>query len=187
MLLPKPENGESAFYAFLESLVFSEDQDDPAEVLAYEPELFELTDSFPGHNGLGCRPDIRWRPSLARRMLWAVRLGLTLDQIPERIYLELSSADFYLRPVQLPKRVMRHNELFSRSREAWVSPERYFVYKQERLEAARIRHHVIIVLLRWQDQQAIFDHPAHLEEMILAEMAVRLPLPLLAPRELAAP
>jgi hypothetical protein len=164
-----PTNGEEKFFNFLTGQL---EPDESPDCLAPEPDTFALAMDRPGRSAPACTPDIRWRLGLTRRTRLANELGLHPSELPEVIYLELSSADSprFDSEVKLPARVRRKNRMFSHSGQAYVTPEQYFVYKQERLEAARRRYGVVIVLLRWVDQQAIFAQPIRLEALVAAEL-----------------
>ena len=169
-----PHNGEAAFFSFLLKQL---ERDERARGVAYEPETFELPPDRPELFPAGCTPDIRWRIGIIRRMRLASKLELGLADIPSVIYLELCSADRHPSPLSMSARSLNKNSQFSRSGKSWVTPEQYLEYKQERLEAARRRYGIVIVLLCWADQQAIFACPERLEELMLAELQRRLPVP----------
>jgi hypothetical protein len=170
---PKPENGEAVFFDLLGTLL----EEDERDCLEYEPDRFALGTDRPGRSAHACTPDIRWQIGLTRRSRLAELVGVPVEQIPETIYLELSSADRYPDATRLPKRALQKNSKYSVSGRAYVTPAVYFVYKQLRLEDARRIYGVTIVLLRWCDQLEILAQPSVLEDKIAAELSVRLATP----------
>jgi hypothetical protein len=170
---PKPDNGEAVFFELLGTLL----EEDERDCLEYEPDRFVLGTDRPGRSAHACTPDIRWRIGLTRRTRLAKLVGVPVELIPETIYLELSSADRYPDATRLPKRAIQKNSKYSVSGRAYVTPTVYFVYKQLRLEDARRVYGVTIVLLRWCEQLKILARPSALDDMIAAELSVRLTAP----------
>jgi len=166
-----PTNGEREFDGLIRAKFLESDEDQ--ESLVYEPEAFSLTSYRSGPRAGAVRPDFRFSLGITRRSRLAIRLGLPIEEVPTTIYLELSSADRHSPEVRLPRRIRRRNKRSGRSGKECVTPDVYLGHKNDRLEIARQIHGIVILLLCWDNQLAIFRQPDKLEDMIAAELARR--------------
>jgi hypothetical protein len=121
-------------------------------LVAYEPDTFPL----PGWNGRmgGFTPDLR----IDGRFGWSTNTA---------VYLELTSADLYARPSDLPLAVRRRNRRQSSSRQAHISPTAYLQRKRDKIAEAQRRYRWLKVeLLTAADQANYLADPEALFTLI---------------------
>jgi hypothetical protein len=108
-----------------------------------------------------------------RGMTPDIRLTLPVDGLV--VYLELTEADRFASARQLPARVRRHNRRQARSRRPYISPAEYLALKRQKIATTMALHPgVVVVLIDFACQQAIYDRPDLLDEMIAEAVAQRL-------------
>ncbi len=105
----------------------------------------------PGHSIRGMTPDIRLEQPV---------LGYT-------IYLELTEADRFVTARQLPAKVRQRNRQHARSHRSYISPAQYLALKTAKIQLTMQLHpNVVIVLIDYATQQAIYAQPNLLTELI---------------------
>jgi hypothetical protein len=111
-----------------------------------------------------------------RGMAPDIRLAGTTDGLT--VYLELTEADRFVTPEQLPSRIRRKNRRHSRSHKPYISPAAYLELKRQKIRLTMDLHPgVVIVLIDYATQQAIYALPGLLQTLIDQEVARRLILP----------
>jgi hypothetical protein len=111
-----------------------------------------------------------------RGMAPDIRLTNTVDGLT--VYLELTEADRFVTPEQLPSQIRRKNRRHSRSHKPYISPAAYLELKRQKIRLTMDLHPgVVIVLIDYATQQAIYALPGLLQAMIDQEITQRLLLP----------
>lgn len=87
------------------------------------------------------------------------------------LFIEITQPDRFPSVLTLPKRVRKWNRLHSQSKQAYITVEEYMIRKRSRMQRAESRHGIIIIVLDYAAQQAIFANPSILEAKIIKRLA----------------
>jgi hypothetical protein len=139
--------------------------------LAYEPRSFPIwmTLSERSRHGRKSTPRLKaFTPDL-------LILGRYGSAFSDPVYLELTTADLYLKPRQLPAAVLAKNHRLSASGKQYVSPAEYLRLKRTKITAAiKVHPELVLALLTAVDQAFYLTYPEQLISLISGMVDTRI-------------
>lgn len=87
------------------------------------------------------------------------------------LFIEITEADRHKSVLSLSRKVRRWNRLHGQSGQAYIAIDDYMARKHNRMQRAESRHGIIIIVLNYAQQQAIFADPSILEAKIAKRLS----------------
>jgi hypothetical protein len=142
---PRADNGERAFADHLDRLGWKYE---------WEPVTFYgLPPITKGGSERAFTPDVKL-------------VSIPNRPLDEAVYLELTEADRFISPADLPEAILRKNIKFSSSKKPFISPAEYLARKSAKISHAVRIHRIRVVLLSYALQRDIFEDPEILLELV---------------------